>query len=258
MWVKQRIGRLSRSLYMSKSVIAWLSRTLPFRQELRSYGSFVVAFGLYLIVFLCLYKPFFIAELKGVELWSVVLLIAFFTGLLMMLAYLLAIHRLKTHLGSWTYAKEIIWVLSHFAVVGVYLVVLVRVFTSFDIPGWQLLLQAALVGIIPVIVDVVVRSQWKTHTEPAEVLYVKSDGNYLHVFQNSGENTVREVVRSPLHQFLKRHPNSMVQVHKSYLVNATAISRVSGNSNGGLLVLHDDSHVPYSRSFYPVVKRIAS
>lgn len=89
---------------------------------------------------------------------------------------------------------------------------------------------------------------------PDELLFVRSSGNYSEFFTRSTGN--REVMislkRIPLKQAEDqlRHIREIRRVHRSYLVNARKIIKVSGNAQGLQISLEGcDEKVPVSRGY---------
>lgn len=85
-------------------------------------------------------------------------------------------------------------------------------------------------------------------------LFAKSDGNYIEVFI-SGEKP--KLYRMNLAQLEKQvsHCEYMLRCHRSFLVNAKHILRVSGNAQGLKLGLTgEENTVAVSRKYIPLIK----
>lgn len=86
---------------------------------------------------------------------------------------------------------------------------------------------------------------------PEELLFLKSDGNYVEVFflDDSGF-TQKKLLRNRLKALHKQLPaDRFFQCHKSYVVNLRQILNVEGNArNLELLLQHSDTPIPVSRS----------
>ncbi len=82
------------------------------------------------------------------------------------------------------------------------------------------------------------------------LLFIRSAGNYLEVFQAKGAQVDRQVVRGSLkraEESLAGNPR-LLRCHKSHLVNLDRVARVSGNAQGFQLHLdHGEEVVPVSR-----------
>lgn len=83
------------------------------------------------------------------------------------------------------------------------------------------------------------------------LLFVKSEGNYITVYQRAQNMVSHSLYRISLLDFQKHisvYPNIM-QVHRSYLVNIQNISYTQGNArNYQLFFNHYDGFVPVSRN----------
>ena len=88
--------------------------------------------------------------------------------------------------------------------------------------------------------------------QSSRLICIKSEGNYVAVFYQSGEITKRELLRGTLKTFEKQlidHPQ-FIRCHQSYIVNKQLIESISGNARGYLLDLKNlDTKVPVSRQF---------
>lgn len=82
------------------------------------------------------------------------------------------------------------------------------------------------------------------------LLFIRSAGNYLEIFQAKGAQVDRQVVRGSLkraEESLAGNPR-LLRCHKSHLVNLDRVARVSGNAQGFQLHLdHGPEVVPVSR-----------
>ncbi len=237
---------------------AWINSPLRFRKDPRSYLKYVALFFLYLIVFLGFYQPFFLQFLSANELISIVIKISLFCAMILPSSFIIVSTFYKKTIDSWTFGKEAIWILGHFLVIGSYNLFLFKNSSiAQDISAVSVFVSTCFVGLIPAAIDVFLRLSPKAfNRKKSDVVYVKSDGNYIHVYQFSKGVIVRKVQRIPLNHFQQERPG-LVQVHKSFLVNSSLIREIKGNSNGGKLMLIKDLQVPYSRGFYQNVKNIA-
>lgn len=84
-----------------------------------------------------------------------------------------------------------------------------------------------------------------------ELLFVKSEGNYITIYEKSANKVSHSLFRASLHdvlQHLAAYPQ-IIQVHRSYLVNIRNISHTQGNARN--YQLYFDSYagfVPVSRN----------
>ncbi|MEQ9403476.1 MAG: LytTR family DNA-binding domain-containing protein [Cyclobacteriaceae bacterium] len=86
---------------------------------------------------------------------------------------------------------------------------------------------------------------------PSEILYVRSDGNYLEFFVKNGEVPEKLLKRLTLQsagEQLNEFPY-IVKTHRAYLVNTQHLKGVTGNAQGYQLALNGlDFKVPVSRT----------
>lgn len=81
----------------------------------------------------------------------------------------------------------------------------------------------------------------------AQLLYIRSVGNYLDIIFDTGEKkTVRNSVQAA-EKVLSVSP-TMFRCHRSYIVNLAKIQSVSGNALGYLVTFPNTDQVPVSRS----------
>lgn len=218
---------------------------------------FVVIFWLYLVVFLGLYRPFFMSFLNSELLWFFVVRISSVTVLLMFLNYYLVKYLLPSIMQNWNLWKEALWVVMHFIPIGIFNVFLVlnTAELSFVSPA-QVFFSTCLVGIIPSGLDVAYRAWIKpVPKEVLPIVYVQSDGNYVHVYKKDDSEIEREMLRSSLMDYYSQHKYDLIRTHRSYLVNQEFISKLQGNSNGGQVILKTGQKVPYSRSYFKELKK---
>lgn len=85
---------------------------------------------------------------------------------------------------------------------------------------------------------------------PNDLLYVVADDNYSTLYWKNGSITGKKMLRINLKSIETQLNNShVIRCHRSYLVNISAITHVSGNANGYKLSVRDtDFTVPVSRS----------
>jgi two-component system, LytTR family, response regulator len=79
-----------------------------------------------------------------------------------------------------------------------------------------------------------------------DILYVRSDGNLLFIYQNNR----KVVTRMPLKNFLGAAPeNDFARTHKSYVVALRAIHKIESDQ----LILEDQTAIPFARSYRPQI-----
>jgi hypothetical protein len=245
---------------MNIPLTTWRNISINFRQDPKSFLKYVLAFFIFLIVFLGFYKPFFLQRLNSEELSWAVIRISAFTLLLLPTSFVVVTSSFKKQVANWSISYELLWVTFHFIVIGLHNIYVFRQYEVLDdICITTIMFTTCLVGLIPSILDIYTRTvrENKPASKNERVIYVKSDGNYIHVYKLESGDIKREIHRTPLNNF-QRHTPSLIQVHKSFLVNSNLIKDVNGNSNGGNLTLIEDLQIPYSRGFYNNVKALAS
>jgi len=84
-----------------------------------------------------------------------------------------------------------------------------------------------------------------------QLVYAKSDGNYLDVFfRNDDQQLQRLTIRQRLKSLIDELPNEkFYNCHKSFIVNLDHVERISGNARNYVLLLKvDELEIPVSRS----------
>ncbi|MEJ2544086.1 MAG: LytTR family DNA-binding domain-containing protein [Calditrichaceae bacterium] len=88
--------------------------------------------------------------------------------------------------------------------------------------------------------------------EPANLLFVKSVGNYIEVYFKNSDKIDSKIMRSSLKRIedLIINHKYIFRSHRAYLVNLNNISNVTGNSQGYQLELEGtEKNVPVSRKY---------
>jgi DNA-binding LytR/AlgR family response regulator len=89
---------------------------------------------------------------------------------------------------------------------------------------------------------------------PDDLLFVKSNGNYIQVFTKrpSSDNIEKNMIRLSMNGFEKQVENIpfLKRVHKSYIINEKHITKMYGNSKKPSLVLLEDMKIPLRRDLY--------
>ena len=87
--------------------------------------------------------------------------------------------------------------------------------------------------------------------DPRNILFLKSDGNYVEVFYQAENRAVgKKLIRNRLKELHIQLPNaSFFQCHKSFIINLSHINKVSGNARNFEIELEYISQsIPVSRS----------
>lgn len=74
-----------------------------------------------------------------------------------------------------------------------------------------------------------------------DILWIKSDGNYLEI----KTNTKDELVRASLSNFIEKLTHEFFRTHKSYIVNLNYITKIETNN-----VYINNVKIPLSKSYY--------
>lgn len=102
------------------------------------------------------------------------------------------------------------------------------------------------------LVDIALPGTESFHVHPFDLLFVRSDGNYLEIYHDSEKDVRKDIIRLALHSLeeqLKLYPN-IIRVHRSYIVNLNKVNEVNGNAQGYRLKLAaGEEEVPVSRSY---------
>lgn len=86
---------------------------------------------------------------------------------------------------------------------------------------------------------------------PRDILFLKSDGNYLEIFYKKNEdNEAKHLIRNRLKHVSDLLPKeTFFQCHKSYIINLEKINRIDRNARDLTLYLYGSKHeIPVSRS----------
>ncbi len=82
------------------------------------------------------------------------------------------------------------------------------------------------------------------------LLYIKTEDNYLQLVEPERETLVRMTVQD----FLNKVPaEQFLRVHKSFVINTAKVERVEGNS-----IIINNQPVPVSKTYFPHVKQFLS
>lgn len=81
---------------------------------------------------------------------------------------------------------------------------------------------------------------------PQEILYIESNGEYVHYHLENGK---RITANQSLSKLLPTLPDSFLRVHRSYIVNGQKVSSLKGRK-----LLLNDLTIPVSDSYYEAVK----
>ncbi|MES2556911.1 MAG: LytTR family DNA-binding domain-containing protein [Bacteroidota bacterium] len=259
-------------------MFSFLSRPYPHEMVLRRVLMTALLFGVFVAAFLFFFQPFGIQVLgnkkalvcAGFGAWCA-LAIILLNGLI------LPLFPKAFQEQTWTVGKEILWSLTHCAVIGLGNSFYV-VWLGLGAWTWELFLTyevyTVAVGLFPVTISVLLRevrlsrlyreqsSELTNHLHPLEVthspvtlpsdnknealtldpdclLYFEATDNYVTVFYRKEDAVAKAILRSTLktQEETLAEIPGMFRAHKSYLVNCNRITKVSGNAQGYKLQL---------------------
>ncbi len=96
---------------------------------------------------------------------------------------------------------------------------------------------------------IVIKSGYDLYkVSPQEILYIESDGEYVHYHLDTGKKIT---ANQSLKKLLPTLPDSFLRVHRSYIVNGQKVSSLKGRK-----LSINDSTIPVSDSYYEAVKSL--
>lgn len=86
--------------------------------------------------------------------------------------------------------------------------------------------------------------------KPIQLLYVKSEGNYLEAYYLQNQKVEKKLIRNSLKALKEQLPDKyFFRAHKSYLINLQHVFKVEGNARNLELILENvETRIPVSRS----------
>lgn len=243
----------------------------------------ILAFGLFIFLFLYLFKPFGISQLKQVQQFYITLGFGLVTTfMLFIIKYLLEPVIINE---NWTLGKSILWnffIASSIGAANYFYVNLIFhqpfVLLYFFYSVWT----AILVGSIPVTISYIVRinSIYKSALEkaaiapeeilweseviiragnpknefscnPKNIVYLCSNDNYVTIVTIKGNIQNKTTIRGTLKaaELELRKNNRFLRCHKCYIVNLDFVEKVSGNNQNKIIKLSPTgTEIPVSRS----------
>ncbi|WP_271784180.1 LytTR family DNA-binding domain-containing protein [Aquimarina algiphila] len=89
----------------------------------------------------------------------------------------------------------------------------------------------------------------------SQVIYVKSEDNYIIIFYKDEEVVKEKILRNTLSN-TKKQLSFLLQTHRSYLVNPKFMKSLKGNSQNAKLLLENiDNAIPVSKTYFESVKK---
>jgi hypothetical protein len=262
----------------------------PFKAVEPSKGKFVsiLLFGLFIFLFLFIFKPFGLNQLKSDQ----QLFITFGFGLVttfMLIIFKYLLEPVVTK-GNWTLGKNILWDITIASSIGIanYFYITLIFHQVFVIKYLFLgIYTAILVGIIPVTISYIVRLNrfyktaleeaaiipeeilWESEvtlragnpknefkTNPKNILYLCSNDNYVTIVTIKGDALTKTHLRGTLKAAeteLNRN-SRFFRCHKCFIINSEYVDRVTGNAQNMKIKLSPQGlEIPVSRSKASIV-----
>jgi hypothetical protein len=261
----------------------------PFRQPYRETGTkksklyTILLFGLFIFLFLYLFKPFGVASLKPMSQLIMTMGFGVITAfVLLVFKFLIEPVVIRE---NWTLGKNIIWDIIIASSIGAANYFFIFTIFKLDFAAKYLLYSvwiAILVGIIPVTISHIMvynkmyRNALKEADIPEEkllwveevritagnekndlrinpksIIYLCSNDNYVTIVMLKdnviNKVTMRGTLKSAEYELRKN--TGFIRCHKCYIVNLDFIDRIAGHSqNMKIKLLHTDEVIPVSRS----------
>lgn len=260
-----------------KKLINLLNRPYPESKDYKSHVKGLLLIGAFIGIFLYIFRPF---NLHLAE-QSLVLMCLGFGAITFVVSilydFLLRIlFKIKTVGSSYTFGKWLFSTMGLILVIGITNFFFLGYFLGINISGlWNMIFSTFLVGLFPLIFlgSYVVRTGEDKYgaiakdlnqkisnksSETIDVLGISSDSiryieamqNYIRIWYvdeqltNKTERTTIASIEAILGQ------SDLRRCHRSYIVNRSAITNVSGNAQGLQLTIKDsDTIVPVSRKY---------
>jgi hypothetical protein len=268
----------------------------PFRRTYRETGTkksrlfTILGFGLFIFLFLYLFKPFGLAVLKPLEQLFITM------GFGVITAFVLVVFKFMIEPfvvnEKWTLGKSIIWDIVIASSIGAANYFYMSVIFELDFSIRYLMYSiwtAILVGSIPVTISHIMvynrmyksalkeaaipdeKILWEDEVtiragnfrndfriNPRNIIYLCSNDNYVTIVTVKGESQNKTTIRGTLKAVeseLKRN-NRFIRCHKCYIVNADFVDRVTGNTQNMKIKLNPTgTEIPVSRSKVSSVTR---
>lgn len=250
-----------------------LKRPYPFEHSWRRTFITGLLFGMFVFAFLWYFEPFGLSFMRRGKTLAAAVFGAW-CWLVLLLLDLIVPRIVPSWFDErrWNVGREILWVLLHFAVIGIGNA-LIAFFLGMQSLSARMLLHyegyTIAVGIFPVVISVLVTEvrlskRYAAGSEslneqlhgavtggeavilpsenknedltllPDQLLLLEAADNYVTVFYKKEDALQRSVLRSTLkaQEDQLAHIPAFLRVHKSYVVNCDHILRISGNAQG--------------------------
>jgi hypothetical protein len=261
----------------------------PFRQPYRETGTkksklyTILLFGLFIFLFLYLFKPFGLATLKPMSQLIMTMGFGVITAfVLLVFKFLIEPVVIRE---NWTLGKNIIWDIIIASSIGAANYFFIFAIFKLDFAAKYLLYSvwiAILVGIIPVTISHIMvynkmyrnalkeadipeeKLLWEEEVRitagnekndlrmnPKSIIYLCSNDNYVTIVMLKdnviNKVTIRGTLKSAEYELRKN--TGFIRCHKCYIVNLDFVDRIAGHSqNMKIKLFHTDEVIPVSRS----------
>ncbi len=268
----------------------------PFKKPMKdletSREKFVstLVFGLFIFLFLYLFKPFGMDQLESVQQAFVSFGFGMVTTfVLIILRYLIEPFILRR---NWTLGKSIIWDLTIATSIGIANYFYINIIFHQPLVFKYLIFfiwAAILVGIIPVSISYIITFNriyraalkeaaivpdeilWENEVvihagnpknefkiNPRNIVYLSSNDNYVTIVTTKKDTLSKTTIRGTLkaaESELSRN-SRFIRCHKCYIVNLDFVEKVSGhNQNMRIKLLDTDTEIPVSRSKTDIISK---
>jgi hypothetical protein len=255
----------------------WLNKPYPGPESYTTEVKGMLLAGSIVFLILFLFRPFGMGGYSGSALLMTLGFgaVTFIAGSLHNAVTRLLL-KIQKDIESWRIKH---WIVDTFFLIGLigagnYLYLLFAFGVKFSFLGLgTMLFNTILVGIIPLVIlgyrnqlklerrhnlyaDSILEKEEKPSVENI-LLAVEAMQNYIQIYALKNGEFVKTTERKTLTSFLNESAeNTIVKCHRSYLVNSTAVRKVTGNAQGLKLEMlhHECPVIPVSRSFISEIK----
>ncbi|GAB5554260.1 MAG: hypothetical protein Sapg2KO_38510 [Saprospiraceae bacterium] len=265
------------------NIIEFANKPFPEDESYWAYWKILIALSLFVCFFLFVFQPFGLASIESNR-FLVCLGFGSMT-LVGALVYEISVARILYLLGfykNWTFIK---WVGTNL-VIMLFISLANFLFARLVLIGYidwqffpQMIYSTLMIGIMPMtilggykmskeekknqaIAETILPERWKISDNSrnesqlfeipfGQIRYVEALQNYIKIGYVNEQSQLKErTERATMKHVIQQVENSsIVQSHRSYLVNKTSIEKVEGNAQGLLLSLKDcEKLIPVSRS----------
>jgi hypothetical protein len=261
----------------------------PFRQPFREPGArkskflVIILFGLFIFLFLYLFKPFGLASVKPQ--WQIFITMGFGA----ITSFILIVFKFLIEpvvIGeNWTLGKNILWDVVIASSIGAANYFFMSIVFKIDFTVIYLLYSvwtAILVGSIPVTISHIMiynrmyrnalkaadipqeKLDWDEEVRitagndkndlrinPKSIIYLCSNDNYVTIVTLKNNEISKVTIRGTLKsaEYELRKNKGFTRCHKCYIVNSNFIDKITGHSqNMKIKLLHTNELIPVSRS----------